>query len=138
MTAARLAVASVVVALAVGAAANATTLSAAGPAAAYDVVPGLLVLDLVAAAALCAVAVWALARGRPLAGAAALGLAAACLLADALIGRESDGSVAQTLGFAAVPLLVPLLAEAADAPQRRADGVVGLRRRVRRRGVLLL
>ena len=116
MTAARLAVASVVVALAVGAAGNATTLSAVGPAAAYDVVPGLLVLDLVAAAAVCAVALWALARGRPLAGAAALGLAAACLLADALIARESDGSVAQTLGFAAVPLLVPLLAEAADAP----------------------
>jgi signal transduction histidine kinase len=112
-----LSVASGVVALAVGAAANATTLSAFGPAAAYDVVPGLLVLDLVAAAALCAVAVWALARGRPLAGAAALGLAAACLLADALVGRGRDGSVAQTLGFAAVPLLVPLLAEAAGAPR---------------------
>ena len=91
MTAARLAVASVVVALAVGAAGNATTLPAVGPAAAYDVVPGLLVLDLVAAAALCAVAVWALARGRPLAGAAALGLAAACLLADALIAGGATG-----------------------------------------------
>jgi signal transduction histidine kinase len=117
VTAARPAVASVIVALAVAAAGSAMTLSAVGPAAAYDVVPGLLVVDLVAAAAVCAVAVWALARGRPLAGAAGLGLAAACLLADALIGRESPGWVAETLGFAAVPLLVPLLAEAADAPK---------------------
>jgi signal transduction histidine kinase len=116
VTPARLAVASVVIVLVVGAAANATTVSAFGPAAAYDVLPGLLVLDLVAATALCAVAVWALARGRPLARAAGLGLAAACLLADALIGGGTHGSVAQTLGFAAVPLLVPLLAEAADAP----------------------
>jgi signal transduction histidine kinase len=117
VTAARLAVAAGIVTLAVAAAANATTLSAVGPAAAYDAVPGLLVLDLVAAATLCAVAVWALARGRRLVGAAGLGLAAACLLADALIGRENDGLVAYALGFAAVPLLLPLLAEAAAAPQ---------------------
>jgi signal transduction histidine kinase len=117
VTAARHAVAAVIVALAVAAAGNATTLSAVGPTAAYDAVPGLLVLDLAAAAALCAVAVWALARGRRLVGAAGLGLAAACLLADALIGRESDGWIAYALGFATAPLLLPLLAEAADAPQ---------------------
>ena len=118
MTAARVAVASVVVALAVGAAGNATTLSAVGPAAAYDVVPGLLMLDLVAAAALCAVAVWALARGRPLAGAAALGLAAACLR------RRPAARTAAGRGR--------------RCAARRADGVVDIRRRVRRRGVLLL
>jgi signal transduction histidine kinase len=84
----------------------------------YDSIAALLGLDLLAAAGLCSVAVWALSRGRPLASATATGLAAAAVLGDSLIGRSAEGSVVQSLGFAAAPLLPALLALGARRSSR--------------------
>ena len=97
--------------------------AAARVASTYDSVPALLGLDLLAAAGLCFVATWALARGRPLMTATAAGLAAVAVLGDSLIGRSANGSVVQSLGFAAAPLLAPLLALSTverSPPARRA------------------
>jgi signal transduction histidine kinase len=86
----------------------------------YDSVAALLGLDLLAAAGLCFAATWALARGRPLVSATAAGLAAVAVLGDSLVGHSADGSVVQSLGFAAAPLLPPLLALAAAEPSHAA------------------